>query len=61
MTFEQLATVKVGDNVRLRESQGRITMTAKTWFMITWQDGNLETVRRAPTILTERLQLEPRP
>lgn len=57
VTPEQLAAVKVGDNVTLRESMGRVTQTTRMWFMVMWQDGYPEIIRRTPSILTERLIL----
>lgn len=61
MTPDQLSKIAVGDNVRLRDSLGRVTQCTRIWFMIMWQDGYPEVVRRTPSILTERLQLENTP
>jgi hypothetical protein len=61
MTPEQLTTVKIGDNVMLRTSRGRVTQTTRTWFMVMWDDGTPEVIRRAPSILTSRLHLEAKP
>lgn len=57
MTPEQLAAVKIGDNVTLRESKGRVTQTTRIWFMVMWEGGTPEIIRRASSILTGRLEL----
>lgn len=61
MTPAQLITVKIGDNVRLRDSKGRVTQTTRTWFMVMWDDGTPEIIRRASSILTGRLHLDTAP
>jgi hypothetical protein len=58
VTPAQLAAVKIGDNVTLRESRGRVTQTTRTWFMVMWQDGTPEIVRRQSSILVNRLHLD---
>lgn len=58
MTPEQLAAVKVGDNVTLRDTKGRVTQTTKTWFMVMWEDCSPEIIRRTSSILTGRLVLD---
>lgn len=58
MTPEQLQAVKIGDDVTLRDSRGRVTQVTRTWFMVMWSDGVPEIIRRRESILTSRLQLE---
>lgn len=58
MTPQELQAVKIGDNVRLRATRGRVTQTTKTWFMVMWDNGTPEIIKRTPTILGGRLELE---
>ena len=55
MTPQQLAAVKIGDEIGLRGNWGVVKQTTPSWFMVTWEDGNVEIVRRASSILTGRL------
>ena len=56
MTSEQLAAVRVGDLVGLRDVLGRVTQATRSWFMVSWDGGNVEIVKRRPSILTGRLR-----
>lgn len=58
MTADQLNKISVGDRVRLRESRGRVTQCTERWFMVSWTGGDPEVIRRRPSILTGRLELE---
>lgn len=58
MTPDQLVRVKIGDNVTIRGSKGRVTQVTRAWFMVVWQDGTPEIIRRTPSILTKRLHLD---
>lgn len=58
MTPHQLTTVKIGDNVTLRESRGRVTQTTARWFMVMWEGGYPEVIRREASALASRLHLE---
>jgi len=63
VTPEQLAAVKIGDDVTLIRhtttiSKGRVTQTTPRWFMVMWQDGTPEVIRRTPSIMTDRLHLD---
>jgi len=66
MTRDELRAVKVGDNVTLwrhgkvdeKRTKGRVTQCTRTWFMVMWSDGVPEIVKRVPTIMTDRLELE---
>lgn len=58
MTPAQLAIVKVGDNVKLRGDDGRVTQATPRWFMVTWFDGTPQTFRREPSDLVDRMHLQ---
>lgn len=48
MTPQQLAAVKLGDAVTLHETTcGRVSQSAPSWFMVSWEDGNPQIVSRA--------------
>jgi hypothetical protein len=55
MTPEQLAKISVGDGVSLHGNWGVVKQTTPTWFMVTWEDGSVEIIRRTSSILTGRL------
>ena len=57
MTSQQLAAIKIGDHVSLRDVSGRITQCTRTWFMVTWEGGNVEIIKRRSSILIGRMEL----
>ena len=65
MNAQQIAAAKVGDNVTLtsrdRVSKGRITQSTPRWFMVTWEDGTPQVVRREQSSVTARLHLDVAP
>lgn len=59
MTVDEANQLNIGDNVRLRRDLGRVTQTTRRWFMVTWQDGTPEIIRRdRGSILLTRLERE---
>lgn len=63
MTPLQLTTVRIGDDVTLTEGRrasiGRVTQLAPKWFMVVWQDGTPEIVKRDESHpLVRRLHLQ---
>jgi hypothetical protein len=57
MTLDEAAKLEVGSNVRLRDTRGRVTQLTRLWFMVMWQDGYPEIIRRdRHSILLERLE-----
>jgi hypothetical protein len=48
MTPVQLAAVKLGDAVTLHETTcGRVSQSAPSWFMVSWEDSDPQIVTRA--------------
>lgn len=60
MTPDQLRHLKTGDNVT-RPERGRVTQLTPTWFMVVWQNGEPEIIKRADLVAVQALHLEPAP
>ena len=57
MTLAEAQKLQIGDFVRLREANGRVSQITARWFMVSWEDGDPEIIAKTrQSILLTRLE-----